>query len=539
VSLSIGGFVRIQADARRESIGHLTEFGAGLLGYVDHLTADAVGRVQGTKGLFESSEEVTAVEFEHFVSAISSARADGAQRGGMAYAARVPAADLKQMVAEAKSQFPWFSVHDLEVSPITAQTGRVYWPILYTSAMGAAGFDRGFDLGSHPAINFAIDASLDAGGPAASPFLRVRGDDMLGDLVIVNVIRRRNLPVGLAVATLQLDELLVDYAQELLGPNVKLQLRQDTEVDGLVDVPIEDRWVGHATVAGQPFTIFVDNHQLVTGTSRGSWVLGLGFTASMLLGWMMSGRTRRNAMRRRLKALETAIAEKDNFLASVSHAIRTPMTSIVGALELLNDQRLPLEEGTRTDLLRDARISALDLEHLTENYLTGARVASGAFTVKSTVVDLDLLTSRVLDSLDIPKRIVVTVEQLGRCQGDVLRIHQIIRNVLRNASQHASSSIVVRVRLSHPFVVLQISNDGRPVPNDAVDKMFGSLEKGMVRGQPDSISLGLSVSRGLARIMGGDLTYRYENGKVSFEVALRPEIPFADSSGPKHSLSAA
>ena len=165
-------------------------------------------------------------------------------------------------------------------------------------------------------------------------------------------------------------------------------------------------------------------------------------------------------MRRRLKVLETTIAEKDNFLASVSHAIRTPMTSIVGALELLNDQRLPLEEGTRTDLLRDARISALDLEHLTENYLTGARVASGALTVKSTVVDLDLLTSRVLDSLDIPKRIVVTVEQLGKCQGDVLRIHQIIRNVLRNAGQHALSSIVVRVRLSHPFVVLQISNDG-------------------------------------------------------------------------------
>ena len=258
----------------------------------------------------------------------------------------------------------------------------------------------------------------------------------------------------------------------------------------------------------------------------------------------MYGRRRRAALGERLARLEQALADKDRFLASISHAVRTPMTAVVGALEILNDDQAKLEPSLRATLLRDARVSALDLERMTDDYLTTARISSGAITLKAHVIDLDSLVTRIVNSTDIPNGLTVTVEPLGRCCGDMQRVQHIVRNLIRNAIQHSLTTITVRSRSSSKVLNVEFINDGQPIPAEIAEVMFTPFGKGTVLGQPESIGLGLSVARDLARMMGGDLTYRCTDGLVIFELTMPlPGVtaelpaPVAKATGPKRAGS--
>ena len=171
---------------------------------------------------------------------------------------------------------------------------------------------------------------------------------------------------------------------------------------------------------------------------------------------------RRSAVRRIAK-LEQTLAEKDQFLATVSHELRTPLTAVVGMLEVINDNLENLDPDQYAALLADARDGALELERLIEDYLTAARLSAGALTIKQEVVNLDTIFGRTIARLNLPETLAVTVDPLGSCVGDSLRIRQIARNILRNAARYADHQIQVRNVGDDSFVVIEIRNDGDPV----------------------------------------------------------------------------
>lgn len=176
-------------------------------------------------------------------------------------------------------------------------------------------------------------------------------------------------------------------------------------------------------------------------------------------------------------------------------------------------------------LLEDARVSASELERLVEDYLTAARLTGGMLTLKSEVVDLDVLVARVLAGVERPARLSMRLGELGLCIGDAIRIRQIIRNLVRNANRFAVSEIEVRAIRTGDLTTIQIVNDGDPVPVGVIGKLFDPFVKGSNPGQPDTIGLGLFVSRDLAIRMGGALSYTYEDGKAMFSLSLPSADP--------------
>ena len=523
--ISIGVFARVNADARRESSEHLAETGAALVRYAEVERLNAVGRAVATEGLFESSLEVTAEQFTHFAETIRKVNGTG-----IAYAPRVLAADFDLFVAEARQEFQTYAVRDTDFERITAQPGGVYWPLLYTWGMSKVGFARGFDFGSDAIISEAIETSLLTGQPAASVFLTLPGEDQPSDFAIVTVVGPEDDPDGIAVVTLPLAELLNQRIHDVLGLQATVTLSQ-TAVNGLDEAdPDQSLWVGSTTIQGQPLSITIDSNKPIAESSIAPWLLGLGIGSSALLGWADYGRRKRAALSQRLISLEQALADKDRFLASISHAVRTPMTAVVGALEILNDDQTQLEPSLRATLLRDARVSALDLERMTDDYLTAARISSGAITLKSHLIDLDTLITRIVDSTDIPNGLTISVEPLGRCHGDMRRVQHIVRNLVRNAIQHALTTITIRSHTTSKALNVEFINDGQPIPAEVASIMFTPFAKGTVLGQPESIGLGLSVARDLARMMGGNLTHRDEGGQVTFELSM--PLPQATSEIP-------
>lgn len=512
IAISVVFYSTFAAAETLDASDHLADTGRELARVSEDLEAIALEQVLAVQGLYESSLDVTEREFDHFVGVIGEP-----SDNQLAYAHRVPADGLNFFLARTRRSQPGFSF-----TGDTSQPTDVYWPLLHSSETAGVGYETGFDFGSDPTIRAAIETAFRENHPVAASFVEIPGDDTVGDFAIIAPIRRNGTPVGIGVVTLRIDELLTERVLHLLGNTARFSM---TGVVGSDDPPVQTaaRWVDTFEVVDKKVRLVLElaDVQATTGSAQG--LLVLGTVISLLAGGLIYDGSRRRSMTRQLIALQETLTEKDRFLASVSHELRTPLTAVVGIVEILASRidHFDREDG---ELIQDVRSSTQELEKLVEDHLTSARLTAGALSVKRDQVDLNLLVARVIAVTDRPHRLTIRISELGACTGDAIRIRQIVRNLLDNAYRHAVSKVEIRANDTIGLTVIEVLNDGIPVSRDMVGTMFEPFVKGPRPGQPESIGLGLSVSRALAQRMGGDLIYAYEDGKVRFSLSL-PAAP--------------
>ena len=517
IALSLGMFFTF---TETDSSVRLAETGRELVRVADDLQSIALGQVLAVQGLYESSFNVTEIEFDHFVHIIGDS--SGNQ---LAYVELVPANELDLLVERTRRSHP-----DFTLSGIGSEPSDVHWVLLRSSLIAGAGYKVGFDFGTDPIISEVIQTVFAVGRPLVSPLLTLPDDDNPGDFVIVAPIRHNGARVGVALVTLQLDELLGDRVQQLLGESAQLSIVDLVDIDGveLTDaiharppeaVETETRWEDTVEIAGHDVRLVLEVNDGLAPSGSANWQLVLGIATSLLAGGLIHVGSRRHSMRLQVAALEETLAEKDRFLASVSHELRTPLTAVVGITEILASRSGDFGVENR-ELIQDVRSSAHELETLVEDHLTSARLIAGALTVKRNRVDLDVLVARTIAMTDRPKRLSIEVGGLGACIGDAIRVRQIVRNLLHNAYRYATSTVEIRSNNTVDLTVVEVINDGGPVSDDVVGSMFEPFVKGERPGQPEAIGLGLSVSRKLAQRMGGDLVYIYQDGKTTFRLSL-------------------
>lgn len=502
VTSSLRQYSEETAAENAELIERIADAGDQLANIATDQVLVAVEQAQSIRGLYEASSQVTREEFAHFAGVMGTEISNR-----MVFAQRVPADQLEDFVVDAKTIEPRFEFHGESARP-----RDVYWPLLFSSETGGAGFDFGFDLGSDPAIAAALVRSIAEDRAIASDLVELPGDDEPGDLVIVSAIENEGSPIGAAVVILRLDELLAPRAEQLLSDDVQLEI-------GAVGPPatgLVDRWTGTLDVAGQQIGLGVEL-ETVERSNVPTWSLAFRISTTLLLAWLIYALRRRRNLKREIANLQDTLAEKDRFLAGISHELRTPLTVVVGSLSLLDSDKT-LSRDTREMLLEDVRVSAFELETLVEDYLTAARLTTGAITFRRAPVDLDTLVHRLL--VDTPPGVKVDIGELGSIEGDGLRIRQILRNVINNAKRYANSEIAVRAHRDQRQIAIEVLNDGDPIPPDTARRMFDHFFGNASPGQPKPVGLGLSVSRDLARRMGGDLTYLHEQGYVTFRLSL-------------------
>jgi len=506
--------------AELEAAERLGDAGEELLQVAEDLEAIAVGQVLGIRGLFEASVVVTPGEFDHFVEVIGQTGVSG-----LAFAPRVSSEELKNFVVRTRTHQPSYELSGEGGPPDTSSLGKVHWPIVYRSS-DDGGFPTGFDLGSIPEVEETIQAALLAREPVASGFVALPGDDIGRNLLIVVPVRYEDELIGIGVRTLRLDEVLATRVDGLFGSPVTLELFEAEGLESSVSRWVPESWRRTLEVAGKRLVLLlVPAAAPEPGSTAPDLLLVLGIATSLLFAWLTHTATRRKAMSRELATMQETLAGKDRFLASVSHELRTPLTAVVGNLEILSSSRIFVSQRDRDSLVKDARDSALDLERLVDDHLTAARLSAGVLTIKSEPVDLDEVVARVVDGLNLPPRISIQCGELGSCTGDGLRVRQIIRNILRNASTYAVSEIVLGAVRRGTRVDLEILNDGDPVSSTMMDRLFEPFAGENSPGQPESIGLGLAISRDLARRMGGELSYSYQGSRVCFTLSLQADAP--------------
>jgi two-component system sensor histidine kinase BaeS len=229
-------------------------------------------------------------------------------------------------------------------------------------------------------------------------------------------------------------------------------------------------------------------------------------------------------------------AERD-FLLSVSHDLRTPLTSISGWAEALTDGTAadPAAAG-RTILTESGR-----LDRLVRDLLDLARLRARAFALARRPVDLrdvavgtteglrpDLEDAGLAVRLDIPDAPVVV-------DGDADRLAQIAANLIENAGRHATAAVDVTVEVTAtphgPCALLAVADDGPGIPVEARPGIFERLDTGSrpTARRGSGSGLGLAIVRELARAMDGDVVATDADGGGARLVVSLPVVPDAIS----------
>ncbi|MCZ6505767.1 MAG: GAF domain-containing sensor histidine kinase [Actinobacteria bacterium] len=234
--------------------------------------------------------------------------------------------------------------------------------------------------------------------------------------------------------------------------------------------------------------------------------------------------------------LEQLVQSKDRFLASVSHEIRTPLTSVVGFASVLRNDpdRLFSEEGS--ELVELILRQSLEVSDMVEDLLVSARAEIDAVTVAKEPVNLgeeieSVLAARLATD---EKDIFVAAGPTHRALADPIRVRQIIRNLVTNALRYGGDEITITTHRDGPDVTLVFSDNGEGIPNEYRQQIFEPYHRGESgTAQPQSIGLGLAVSRQLARLMDGDLTLRSDLGPATFQLTLPKAPKDSDVESPK------
>lgn len=230
------------------------------------------------------------------------------------------------------------------------------------------------------------------------------------------------------------------------------------------------------------------------------------------------------------EAALVASQTKSDFLAVMSHELRTPLNAIVGYADLLLlGVPKPLPEEDREAVYR-ITASAQRLKEQIDEILTFSRIEADREEVHLEEVEIGALVREVAGAVAPIIRekglslACVTPEQATRIKTDPGELRQILRNILSNAIKFTSrGEIRVEAARAGDDVVIQIRDTGigiAPEFRERVFEPFWQVERGMTR-EVSGTGLGLSVSRRLARMLGGDITFESEPGKgTTFMVRL-------------------
>jgi two-component system sensor histidine kinase BaeS len=221
--------------------------------------------------------------------------------------------------------------------------------------------------------------------------------------------------------------------------------------------------------------------------------------------------------------LEASREAERNFLLSVSHELKTPLTAIRGYAEGLADGAFEPEEAARTIVLEAGR-----LERLVRDLLDLARMNRAEFSVRSEPVDLAETTREAVGRHEASAReFGVELRAAGAetwVEADRDRLLQVASNLVENALRETPAGGAVTVTAEPTRLVVADTGPGIPagdVPH-AFERFY--LYDKVGKDRPVGSGLGLAIVKQLATAMGGDVQVESGPAGTTFTVSLRPQL---------------
>lgn len=215
----------------------------------------------------------------------------------------------------------------------------------------------------------------------------------------------------------------------------------------------------------------------------------------------------------RSREIERAVSSSDRQLretvTSLSHDIRTPLTSLDGYFQLLA-QSASEEERRRYIAIIQGRIASLN--EMLEELFTYAKLQNESYELSLERVDLSKCVTDTLFSFyeelnrrGITPNIVLCEERVWiQANGEAVR--RVLQNILKNALEHGQSLLLIRLEHQEGRAVFTCTNDVANSGEIDMDQVFTRFYKADSARTHTSTGLGLSIAKGLTERMGGAIT---------------------------------
>ena len=253
----------------------------------------------------------------------------------------------------------------------------------------------------------------------------------------------------------------------------------------------------------------------------------------------------RERMREQAKAVEEAVQErtrllsetndrlleadrrKDNFLANVSHELRSPLVTMLGYNDLLLGEKMGAINEKQRQCLQVSRSSGKRLRQFIEELLDFSRFELTRESMTFQPFDVDGVVTQALASLaprflerrlNLRKKIA---KGTPKVLGDRERVSQVLTNLLSNAERHCrdGGKIVISAEARPSFLLVSVRDNGSGIPAAHLEKIFdrlyqvGDVKDSRMREQ--GLGLGLNIVKSIVEAHGGEVSVTSELGKGS------------------------
>lgn len=224
---------------------------------------------------------------------------------------------------------------------------------------------------------------------------------------------------------------------------------------------------------------------------------------------------------------------KNELITNVAHDLRTPLTSVIGYLELLKNDNV-LSEEKKKEYVRVTYNKAKHLEHLIEDLFGFTKLNYGKISMNVTRVDLLQLLTQLLDEFypnfadnDMHYEIHSNVSSIPM-NGDGNLLARLFENLIGNAIKYGHEGKIVNVftRLDDNVVTISVINYGYVIPEQELNHIFDKFYRvDQARSTATGgTGLGLAIAKNIVELHGGTIEARSDLNGTVFEVRLKTDF---------------
>ena len=222
----------------------------------------------------------------------------------------------------------------------------------------------------------------------------------------------------------------------------------------------------------------------------------------------------------------------NTLLNSLSHELRTPIATIIGATDNLQANNAGLTAQNRHDLVTEIANAAFRLNQQVENLLNMSRLESGFIQPKLDWCDINELVYDVVNRIeenDISQKIHISINpDLPLFKTDKGMLEQVLYNLLNNATQYSpdNSDISVYASCHADMLELVVEDKGKGFPADEIDHVFEKFYR-LKHTRTGGTGLGLSIVKGFTEALNGSVSLEnISTGGARFTVAIKAETNY-------------
>lgn len=219
-------------------------------------------------------------------------------------------------------------------------------------------------------------------------------------------------------------------------------------------------------------------------------------------------------------------------LTSISHDLKTPLASVLGAASTMRDLAGALSDSEKRDLLATVIDESERLNRFIANLLDMTKLESGAIVPNTALHDLSEIVGsalrRATKILTAHKVELLPAAELPMLELDAVLFEQVLFNLLDNAAKYSppGTTIAIKSRRERDQVVLEIADEGAGIPPDELESVFDKFYRAQ---KGDHVrpgtGLGLAISRGFVEAMGGTVSAANRSDRSGAVLTIRLPVP--------------